>query len=71
MEAKIDGTPRRLDGKYHNVEIYYRDYRKIDGLTMPFVTESKVQGVTQTEKIIVDKIVVNPKLNPERFTKPK
>jgi hypothetical protein len=38
---------------------------------MPFVTESKVQGGTQTEKIIVDKIVVNPKLNPERFTKPK
>jgi len=71
LEAKIDGTPRRLDGKDHNVEIYYRDYKKVDGLTMPFLTETKVQGVKQTEKISVDKIVVNPKLNPNQFTKPK
>jgi len=71
LETKIDGTPRRLDGKYHDVEIYYRDYRKVDGLTMPFLTETKVQGVGQTEKIVVDKIVVNPKLAPDQFAKPK
>jgi hypothetical protein len=71
LETKIDGAPRRLDGKYHNVEVYYRDYRKVDGLTMPFLTESKVQGVKQTEKIAIEKITVNPKLSPDQFAKPK
>jgi len=71
LETKIDGTPRRLDAKYHNVEIYYRDYRKVDGLMIPFLTESKVQGVKQTEKIVVDKAVVNPKFSPDQFAKPK
>jgi len=71
LEAKIDGAPRRLDGKFHNVEVYYRDYRKIDGLTMPFLTESKTEDVKQTERIIVDKIVVNPPLAADQFAKPK
>ncbi len=31
LETKIEGTPRRLDGKYHPVEIYYRDYRTVSG----------------------------------------
>jgi len=71
LEAKIDGAPRRLDGKFHNVEVYYRDYRKIDGLTMPYLTESKTEDVKQTERIIVDKIVVNPPLAADQFAKPK
>jgi hypothetical protein len=28
LETKIEGQPRRLDGVYHPVEIYYRDYRR-------------------------------------------
>jgi len=71
LEAKIDGAPRRLDGKFHNVEVYYRDYRKVDGLTMPYLTESKTEDVKQTERIIVDKIVVNPPLAADQFAKPK
>ena len=71
LEAKIDGAPRRLDGKFHNVAIYYRDYRKVDGLTMPYLTESKVEDVKQTERIIVDKILVNPSLAANQFAKPK
>ena len=71
LEAKIDGAPRRMDGKSHNVEVYYRDYRKVDGLTMPYLTESKTEDVKQTERIIVDKIVVNPPLAADQFAKPK
>src|SRR6266436_5084833 len=50
LETKIEGTPRRLDGKYHAVEIYYRDYRTVSGLMIPYVVETKVQEVKQTEK---------------------
>lgn len=69
LEAKIDGTPRRLDGKVHPVAVYYRDYRTVNGLTMPYLMETKVEGVRQTEKIEVEKINVNPHLDDTRFAK--
>jgi outer membrane lipoprotein-sorting protein len=69
LETKIEGTPRRLDGKYHPVEIYYRDYRAVNGLMVPYHLETKVQGVKQAEKIEIEKVAVNPKLEDSRFAK--
>ena len=69
LEVKIDGTPRRLDGKDHSVQVYYRDYQSVNGLVMPFLVETKVQGVPQTEKIVIDRVTVNPPLNDSRFAK--
>jgi outer membrane lipoprotein-sorting protein len=71
LEAKIEGTPRRLDGKYHPVEVYYRDFRTVSGLTMPYLMETKVSGVRQSEKIAIEKLTVNPPLEDVRFAKPK
>jgi hypothetical protein len=82
LETKMEGQPRRLDGIYHPVEIYYRNYRPVSGLQVPFVLETKVLPVAQTvkgmrepdvpvEKIIVEKVEVNPKLDESLFTKPQ
>jgi hypothetical protein len=81
LETKIQGQPRRLDGIYHPVEIYYRDYRPVSGLQIPFVLETKVLPVAQAargvgggavppEKIIVEKVIVNPKLDEALFSRP-
>ena len=70
LELKIDGAPRRLDGKPHAVSIYLRDFRTVAGVVMPFVYETNVQGVKGSEKINIDKIVVNPGLPESRFAKP-
>jgi outer membrane lipoprotein-sorting protein len=69
LESKIEGTPRRLDGKNHLVEIYYREYKTVSGIVVPYVTETKVQGVKQTEKIEVEQVVVNPSVEDSRFAK--
>jgi hypothetical protein len=69
LEAKIEGTPRRLDGKSHPVEVYYRDFRPVSGLMMPFVMETKVQGIKQTEKILVEKASINLAVEDSRFAK--
>ncbi len=79
LEAKIEGQPRTLDGKEHPVEIYYRDYRNVDGLRFPFVLETRVLPVGRNalglrdtpvppEKIVIDKVVVNPKLDEKLFS---
>jgi hypothetical protein len=82
LEAKIEGQPRRLDDVEHPVEVYYRDYRPVSGLQIPFVLETKVLPVAnagikldripvQAEKIIIDKVAVNPNLEESLFLKPQ
>ena len=82
LETKIEGQPRRLDGVFHPVEVYFRDYRTVSGLQIPFILETRVLPVTQTatgfrdtpvppEQTIFDKVVVNPKLDASMFTKPE
>jgi outer membrane lipoprotein-sorting protein len=80
LETKIEGQPRRLDGTQHPVEVYYRDFRTVDGLQIPFVIETRVLPVgtnalglrdtpVPSEKIVIDKVVVNPKIEEKLFSK--
>ena len=69
LETKIEGVPRKLDNKYHNVEIYYRDYRTVSGVKVPYLNETKVQGLTQTEKVEFEEIAVNARVEDSRFAK--
>jgi len=38
---------------------------------MPYVFETRVDGVRDTEKITVEEIVSNPKLDAAKFSKPR
>jgi outer membrane lipoprotein-sorting protein len=69
LETKIEGAPRRLDGKYHPTAIYYRNYRPVNGLMVPHVLETTVEGIRQMEKIEIEKVAVDPKLDDSRFAK--
>jgi len=70
LDVKVEGVPRRLDGKAHPVSIYLRDYRTVAGLKVPYLIETVVQGVQRTEKIEIEKVLVNPQLDERRFSKP-
>lgn len=70
LEVKVEGVPRRLDGRMHPVEVYMRDYRSVSGLQIPHLIETSLQGVTRTERMIIDKAAVNPHLDDARFAKP-
>jgi len=82
LETKIEGQPRRLDGIEHPVEIYYRDYRAVNGLQIPFILETKVLPVAKpalhtantpvpVERIVIEKVEVNPKLDASHFERPQ
>ena len=71
LDTKIEGNPRRLDGKYHPVSVYFHDYRPVNGLMMPYLVETVVENAKQTEKMQIESIVVNPKLDDSRFTMPR
>jgi hypothetical protein len=59
LEVKWQGL---VDGNMF--ESYFRDYREVKGLMYAFEIESKNQ------KIVLDKVEVNPKLDDARFSKP-
>jgi hypothetical protein len=71
LEIRVEGTPRRLDGKYHPVSTYLRDYRSVNGLMMPFLLETAVEGVKDNERIEIENIVSNPKLDETKFAMPR
>ena len=81
LEAKLEGQPRRLDGTDHPVEVYYRDYRNVNGLEIPFLLETRVLPVGKNalgmrdtpvppEKALIEKVEVNPKFDAALFAKP-
>jgi hypothetical protein len=70
LEVKVEGAPRKLDGKQHDVSVFFRDYRTVDGLLIPHLIETVVQGVPRTEKIMIDKVVVNAPFDEARYAKP-
>jgi hypothetical protein len=70
LDVKMEGTPRRMDGRMRTVWIMQRDFRSVQGLMIPFERETSVDGYRETHKMIIEKATVNPALADARFTKP-
>jgi outer membrane lipoprotein-sorting protein len=71
LELKIEGEPRKLDGKLHKVAVYFRDYKTEHGLTTPRLQETAVEGEKQTYKMTITRVAVNEALDDALFQKPQ
>jgi hypothetical protein len=71
LEVKIDGQPRKMDGRLRNVSVFYRDFKAEKGLAIPRTLETRVQGVKQAHKISIESVVVNPSVDEALFARPQ
>lgn len=71
LDVKIEGIPKRMDGKMHPVYVYQRDFRTVQGVLIPFQLETQVEGYAETHKALLEKAAVNPALDPTVFAKPR
>jgi hypothetical protein len=71
LEAKIDGEPRRMDGRMHKVAVFYRDFKPVGGLQFPHTIETVVEKVKGSHKMTYQTIKVNPPLDDSLFAKPQ
>lgn len=71
LELKMDGEPRKLDGRMHNVAVYYRDYKTEGGLKIPHVLETVVEGVTKTRQMTIEHVALNQPADDAMFAKPQ
>lgn len=67
LEVKVEGEPRKLDNRTHAVMVYYRDYKAVNGLMLPQVLETAVEGVVPTHKIKFTSFKLNPPLDDSLF----
>ncbi len=64
-----EGT-RKVGDKEVPWESLFRDYREVNGLMFAFEIDSDAPGTEQSQKIIADKIEVDPQIDESRFGKP-
>lgn len=70
LEVKLDET-RMDNGKARTLATYFRDYKPVDGLVIPHLIETKVEeGDKGSEKIVIEKVALNPKQEDSLFAKP-
>ena len=71
FDVKVGGTPRRMDGRMHDVWVYQRDFRSVQGVMVPFVVETVVEGYRDTHRMVIEKVTLNPQLADALFGKPQ
>jgi outer membrane lipoprotein-sorting protein len=71
LDVKVEGTPRRMDGKMRNVSVYQRDFRKVNDLTVPYLYVTVIEGNPTPHRMVVESVTVNPTLDDARFAKPQ
>jgi hypothetical protein len=71
LDIRVEGVPRRMDGKLRTVYVYQRDFRSVQGVMIPFLLETTVDGYPDRHKMVVEKAAVNPHLDDTLFSKPQ
>jgi hypothetical protein len=70
LDIKSERQSRNAAGQVHLVTVYYRDYREVDGVRLPFVIESGEGMGRAGERLVIDRVTMNPPLQDVMFTKP-
>jgi outer membrane lipoprotein-sorting protein len=52
------------------VSVVYRDYKTTDGLKIPSVIETGVAPGTQPDRMMIERVILNPPLNEQTFSMP-
>lgn len=71
LEVKIDGEPRRMDGRMRQVTVFYRDFKRVGGLLLPHTMETVVEKVKGSHKLAIKTIAINPPLDDSLFARPQ
>ena len=70
LEVRSDRPSTNPLVKGAPVSIYYRNYQNIDGVQIPMVIESRAADAAPSERLVIEKVVLNPQINEFAFAKP-
>jgi len=70
LEAKAEADPHRFNAKMRKTETYYRDYRRVGGVMIAYVAETRVESALQGHALTIEKAVLNETMDDSLFAKP-
>lgn len=69
LELKWEGIVRKNGEEFPAVS-FFRDYRNVEGLMVPFEIDTEIMGNPLHQKITFDKVELNPTIDDAQFEKP-
>lgn len=70
LDLKYDQKARQASGRPNTVSVYYRNYRTVEGLQIPFTIESGTDRNEARDRLVIDRISLNSPLDDRVFTRP-
>ncbi|MDB5811716.1 MAG: putative signal peptide protein [Betaproteobacteria bacterium] len=70
LEMKSEREVRSRIGQTLTVSVFYRNYQNVEGLQIPTVIETGTAGGAPMEKLVIEKVALNPPLDARTFAKP-
>ena len=71
LERKLEGEPKKIDGKLRTASVYFRDFKTENGLTTPRVLETVYEGTKVSRKMTIAKAIANEPMPDALFQKPR
>ena len=70
LETKFDRTSYNKAGVPGVVTVFYRNYKLIEGLQIPTVLEIGAGSAKVPDKMVIERVALNPKLDDRMFARP-
>ena len=70
LDLKYDRTSYNAAGKPGTVTVFYRDYRRIEGLQIPTTLEIGAGSAKIPDKMVIERVALNPTLDDRMFGRP-
>ncbi len=70
LELRYDRESHTVAGATVVVSVYLRNYQAFEGLLIPLTIETGGASVQNTDKMIIEKIALNPEVNDSQFARP-
>jgi hypothetical protein len=70
LELRYDRETRSAAGVSGSVSVYLRNYQTFGGLQIPTLIETGGSGTEKTDKMIIEKVALNPAVRESQFSRP-
>jgi hypothetical protein len=70
LEVRYDRPATVVDGAAHMVTVYYLEYKKVDGLSIPSLIVTRSAPNSRPDRMVVERIALNPPLDDRTFGNP-
>jgi hypothetical protein len=70
LDTKYDHSSRNAPGRPGTATVFYRNYRNFEGLQIPLTIETGAAAGNAMDRMVIDKIALNPPLPDRIFAKP-